>query len=75
MCVCLKINTQVSTFGHPEFHQRDLTKQERELEENHKFLEHSAASEVQQPTPMIKNVAELDYHKDKGKNDCSLQQR
>ncbi|KAL8203355.1 UNVERIFIED_CONTAM: hypothetical protein K2H54_049635 [Gekko kuhli] len=63
------IKLVVPTFGQPEFQQHDLTKQGNEPEEKQKISENSAALEASKPTPFIRNVAELDYHKDKGNDD------
>lgn len=67
MHVYFKVNIPVPTFGQPESEQHDLTKQGSEPEEKQKPSENSAALEALKPTPFTKNVAELDYPKDKGK--------
>ncbi|XP_015274770.1 PREDICTED: Golgi membrane protein 1 [Gekko japonicus] len=64
-----QVNIPVPTFGQPEFQQHDLTKQGNKPEEKQKISENSAALEAPKPTPFIKNVAELDYYKDKGNDD------
>lgn len=62
ICI-LKVNIQVPTVGQSEAMQQDLTKQGNELQEKLKYLD----SLKFEATPIIKNVAELDYHKLKGK--------
>ncbi|XP_054843636.1 Golgi membrane protein 1 [Eublepharis macularius] len=64
-----QVNIPVPTFGPPEFLQHDLTKQGNEPEEKQKISENLTALESSKPTPSIKNVVELDYHKDKGNDD------
>nr|XP_056704085.1 Golgi membrane protein 1 [Euleptes europaea] len=67
-----QVNVPVPTFGQPEFQQRDLTKLGNEPEEKQKISENSEASEAPKPTPFMKNVAELDYHKGRGNDVAAI---
>ncbi|XP_066473856.1 Golgi membrane protein 1 isoform X2 [Tiliqua scincoides] len=60
------VNIQVPTAGQPEVMQHDLTKQGNEPQEKHQISDSSLKLEALKSTPIIKNVAELDYHRAKG---------
>ncbi|KAH0628221.1 hypothetical protein JD844_009093 [Phrynosoma platyrhinos] len=62
------VNIHVPTLGQPEFQHHDLTKEGNELEEKHHLSEDSLKLEASRPALTVKNVAELDYHREKGKN-------
>lgn len=65
------LKVQVPTVGQPEVMQHDLTKQGNEPQEKRQSSDSSLKLEALKPTPIIKNVAELDYHKAKGKSHSS----
>ncbi|XP_042310755.1 Golgi membrane protein 1 isoform X2 [Sceloporus undulatus] len=54
------VNIQVPTFGEPEIQHHDLRKEENEPEEK---------PETSRPALTAKNVAELDYHREKDRTD------
>ncbi|XP_033019693.1 Golgi membrane protein 1 [Lacerta agilis] len=63
----LERNDQVNIQEPTEFQQHDLTKQGNELQGKHYISEDSLKLEISKPTPpIIKNVAELDYQREKG---------
>ncbi|KAJ6669636.1 hypothetical protein lerEdw1_000185 [Lerista edwardsae] len=61
-----QVNIQVPTAGQPEVMQHDLTKQGNEPQEKRQFSDGSLKLGALKPTPIINNIAELDYHKAKG---------
>ncbi|XP_061482739.1 Golgi membrane protein 1 [Rhineura floridana] len=66
-----QVNIQEPTNEQPEFQQHDLTKQGNELQEKHHISVDSLKLEVSNPTPpIIKNVAELVYQREKGNDDA-----
>ncbi|XP_034956049.2 Golgi membrane protein 1 [Zootoca vivipara] len=63
----LERNDQVNIEEPTEFQQQDLTKQGNELQGKHYVSDDSLKLEISKPTPpIIKNVAELDYRREKG---------
>nr|XP_034956049.1 Golgi membrane protein 1 [Zootoca vivipara]XP_034956050.1 Golgi membrane protein 1 [Zootoca vivipara] len=63
----LERNDQVNIEEPTEFQQQDLTKQGNELQGKHYTSDDSLKLEISKPTPpIIKNVAELDYRREKG---------
>nr|XP_003216565.1 PREDICTED: Golgi membrane protein 1 [Anolis carolinensis] len=59
-------NDHVPMFRQPEFQNRDLTKQGNELEDKHHISENSLILEASKPALTVKNVPELDDHREKG---------
>ncbi|XP_053149740.1 Golgi membrane protein 1 [Hemicordylus capensis] len=58
-----QVNIQVPTIELSEFQQHDLTKQGNEPQNKLQISDNSLKLEALKPTPIIKNPAELDYHK------------